>query len=69
MQTELVFSCSEKNGVYFMFVLLVDFCQTCPISHFMNRNTTAVYIEFFRARLVNYWLFEMCLPLITEIVY
>jgi hypothetical protein len=27
--------------------LFLDVCQTCPISHFMHRNATAVYIDFY----------------------
>jgi hypothetical protein len=49
MQTQLVFSCSGKNGVYFMFVLLVAFCQTCPISrHAAQRHSSVhgVHVHF-----------------------
>jgi hypothetical protein len=27
-------------------VLFLDFCQTCPIPQFMQRHSTAVYIDF-----------------------
>jgi hypothetical protein len=36
MQAYLVFTCSTKNGE----ALFLDSCQTCPISHFKQRNSS-----------------------------
>jgi hypothetical protein len=45
MQAELVFSCTAKKWCLFQ-VLFLDIFQTCPTSHFMHRNATAVYMDF-----------------------
>jgi hypothetical protein len=45
METELVFSCAGKNGVYFM-LCSWSFVEHAQFSHFMLRNATAVYMDF-----------------------